>query len=248
MKRMSTTFVLAALMGLAGMGTAWADSDPGDDGDSLTVTVTPDVNYAIDITTVDAHLQLGAVGLGTSTQTARPALVEFGGSVLSGHELRLNASIASAGTAWGFDNTPSTGANTSAESDKLAMYALFSSTFLTTAPTGDSFGHPAAGAGASTLDAAIYDGDTDSVVSNVRAGGGVDGGASSSGLQFEYHETAGFEFGEKDMDDNTAGGFGAGEINYGTANLWFFLRLPSATTSGAAQNVTVTLTHTLGDT
>ncbi|MBI3298685.1 MAG: hypothetical protein HYZ75_11010, partial [Elusimicrobia bacterium] len=86
MKRTSMTIMLGALLGLAGVGTAWADTNPGDDGDSLTITVTPDVNYSIDITTVDAHLQLGSVALGQSTFTATPATVTFGGSVLSGHE------------------------------------------------------------------------------------------------------------------------------------------------------------------
>ncbi|MBI3298925.1 MAG: hypothetical protein HYZ75_12215, partial [Elusimicrobia bacterium] len=67
------------------------------------------------------------------------------------------------------------------------------------------------------------------------------------GIQFEYAEALGINNGEKDMDNNTSGAGDAGGINNGSAFLWFWLRLPSASTSGAAQNVTVTLTHTLGD-
>ena len=238
---------LLALLGLMWAGPAAADSNPADDRDSLTITVSPDVNYSLDITTTDAIVALGAVSLGASTQTVHPATVTFGGTVLSGHELKLSAAITAAGTAWGFDATPSTGANTLADPDKLAMYALFSSTRLATAPAGDTFGDPAAGTNPPTTDATVDDGDGDSTVTSVWAGGGTVGGASATGTKFEYHENAGINAGDKDMDNNTTGSANAGGINNGVAHLWFWLRLPSASTDGNTQSIAVTLTHTLGD-
>ena len=219
-----------------------ADANSADDSDSLTVTVSPDVNYSLDITTTDAHMALGALALGQSTQTVRPATVTFSGSVLTGHELNLSAVITSPGTPWGFDATPSTGANTSAEADKLAMYALFSSTMLATAPTGTAFGDPVNWTTTPSYEAAILDGDTDSSVLSVRAGAD-----NSDGTRFEYRESQGINAGGKNMDDNTAGSANAGNTKNGTAHLWFWLRLPSATTTGTAQSITVTLTHALGD-
>ena len=238
---------LAALVGLLCAGPAAADSNPADDRDSLTITVSPDVNYSLDITTTDAIVALGAVSLGASTQTVKPATVTFGGTVLSGHELKLTAAITAAGTAWGFDNTPSTGTNTDAEADKVALYALFSSTALATAPAGATFGDPLAGAGAASTAAAVMDGNTDATVSDVWAGGGTVGATSTGGGQFEYHENAGINAGEKDMDNDTAGAGNTGGINNGSAHLWFFLRLPASSTDGNMQSIAVTLTHTLGD-
>jgi hypothetical protein len=43
--------------------------------DSLTVTITPNAFYAVDIDTDNVHLDMGTVTLGASTQTVRPSTV-----------------------------------------------------------------------------------------------------------------------------------------------------------------------------
>ena len=64
--------VLFACMAL-GAGKVWADSNPANDTDALTLTITPNVDFGVDIATNPAHLALGAVDLGNSTFTVRPA-------------------------------------------------------------------------------------------------------------------------------------------------------------------------------
>jgi hypothetical protein len=223
--------LLALLVGLAGAGKAWADAD---DQDSLTITVAPNVNYSIDLTTTNTSLALGAVDLGNSTFTVVPATVTFGGTVYTGHECDLTAAIShgGGGTAWGFDTTPATGTNISAEADRLAMYATFSSTNLATVPSGDNF-----------ADAryAVSDGDGNSLYGPTRVGAAGNGGGPGADA-FEYN-AATMALGLKDMDSAQVA---SGSTNSEQAHVWFFLRLPSATTSGGAQNIQVTLTHTLG--
>ena len=246
----SLGMLLAALLA-AGLRPAasWADSNPGDDSDSLTITVTPDLNYSVNLTTTDAHMGLGTVALGQSTFTVRPSTVDFGGTVLTGHELDLSASINSAGTAWGFDSTPSTAATpndgASAEADKLAMYALFTSTKVAGAPSAAAFGRPDAASGNANENAAIDDEDGDSTVSGVRAG--LDSGAANAVCTNKFEYCLGTSDENKNMDDNRLGVASDGDMRRGSAHLWFYLRLPGSTTSGAQQSITVTLTHALGD-
>ena len=222
MKKRLVAGLIALGLGLLVGAPAWADANGADDQDSLTITITPNVNYSIDLTTGTNHLALGAVDLSQSTFTVIPATVTFGGTVLSGHECNLSAQITSLGTAWGFDTTPST-TTLNAELDKLAMYALFSSTGLASAPNGDSFVNDSG---------ALSEGSGDSTYPATRAGG------IGAGVKFEKTGT-----GVKQMDSIAVG---SGGTNSELAHLWFYLRLPSSSTSGSQQNVQVTLTHTLG--
>ncbi len=136
--------VLAALLGLmfATTRNVWADAVPGNDSDALTITVTPNIDYGVDIATTPSVMNLGTVDLYASTFTVQPATVTFQGN-MAGQELDLSASV---GTAWKFDVSPSTWA-TSGEQDALAVYALFSATTLAAAPTGDDFANATAAAG-----------------------------------------------------------------------------------------------------
>lgn len=236
---------LAALLGATlGAVEAWADAIPGDDSDSLTMTVTPDVNYSVDITTTDAIMGLGTVGLGQSTWTVRPATVTFGGTVLTGHELKLNASISAAGggTAWSLDATPSTAATpndgASAEANALALYALFTSTKVPTAPTAAAFGRPDAASGLANTKAAVTAFGDQAV--------GVAGTVANTVCTDAYEYCLGTADENKNMDDNRIGTANDGDMRRGNAHLWFYLRLPSSTTTGTQQSILVTLTHKLG--
>ena len=71
--------------------------------DSLTVTITPNAFYAVDIDTSNfAGMNLGTVDLAASTQTVLPSTVTIQ-STYATTDLRLQGSIASAGTPWTFD-------------------------------------------------------------------------------------------------------------------------------------------------
>ncbi len=167
--------VMTALMGLlmTCVGTnAWADATPGNDADSLTITITPNVDRGVDIDTGSVTLNLGTVDLLDSAQTVTPATVTILGNVAA-QELDVSGAIASVGTPWTFDATPSTDTLLGA-TDELAMFVLFSTTGLSLAPDGDDFG-------------------TDDASFTGSARAGASGG---TGLKFEKTGT-----GAQDMDD-----------------------------------------------
>ena len=199
-------------------GRAWADSDPSNDADSITVRITPNVDFGVDIDSAALQsggtIDLGIVNLFASTQTVTPATVTIRGNITSsgggtGQELDVSGAIASqgAGASWTFDLTPSTH-GTSGELDALATYILFSDTALSTSPNGDEF----------SVAAAEFTGTT------LRAGGA--GGVS--GTKFEKTGA-----GVTDMDDMSP---------LEERHLWMLFRLPDQTTSGDSQDVTITLT------
>ncbi len=199
-------------------GRAWADSDPSNDADSITVRITPNVDFGVDIDSAALQsgglIDLGIVNLFASTQTVTPATVTIRGNITSsgggtGQELDVSGTIASqgGGASWTFDLSPSTH-GTSGELDALATYILFSDTALSTAPNGDEF----------SVSAAEFTGTT------LRAGGA--GGVS--GTKFEKTDA-----GVTDMDDMSPDE---------KRHLWLFFRLPDQTTSGDSQDVTITLT------
>ena len=218
MKKVLTGLLAGLLMTVLGAGSAWADSDPSNDADSITVRITPNVDFGVDIDSAALEsgglIDLGIVNLFASTQTVTPATVTIRGNIASGgagtgQELDVSGTISSQGSGadWTFDLTPSTH-GVSGELDALATYILFSDTGLSVAPNGDEF----------SVAAAEFTGTT------LRAGGA--GGVG--GTKFEKTDA-----GSTEMDDMSP---------LESRHLWLFFRLPDSSSGGDAQEVTITLT------
>ena len=93
--------------------------------DALTITITPNAFYAVDIDTDNVHLDMGTVTLGASTQTVRPSTVTIQSSYAT-TDLQLQGAISGG---WTFD------ANTASnEADALAVWATFTDVTRTSAP------------------------------------------------------------------------------------------------------------------
>ena len=209
MKRIiKAALVLAFGLGLAHVAQAAVS-------DSLTVTITPNAFYAVDIDTANVSLDLGTVDLAASTQTVQPSTVTIQSSYAT-TDLRLQGAIASGGTPWTFDADTS-----SNELDSLQAWGVFTTVNHTTAP--------AQGGGYfSGTQPGVNDSD---VISTTDRYVGTQGGVTN---QFE---TAGAEFGFKDMD-----ALAPDPNPLAKSHLWLAFRLPATTTSTNAQNVTITLT------
>ena len=136
-RKMMVLVALLGLMSATGLN-VWADNSENN-SDMLVLTVTPNVDYGVDIDTGAVAMNLGAVDLYASTFTVSPATVTFLGNK-AGQEVDLSASV---GSAWTFDVSPSTWA-TNGEQNALAVYALFSATSLAVNPSGDDFANGAA--------------------------------------------------------------------------------------------------------
>ncbi len=188
----------------------------GASSDSVTVTISPNAYYAVDIDTANVSLDLGSVNLGVSTQTVQPSTVTIQ-STFATTDLRLQGAIGSAGTPWSFDAD-----STTVETDSLAVWATFTSTARSSAPaqTSDYFSGTVPGAAGSDM------------VDDTNRYAGTGGGGTNL-----FENNAGFD--AKDMDalppDPNANG---------KAHLWLFFRLPSVTTSIDSQNITLTITAT----
>jgi hypothetical protein len=129
--------------------------------------------------------------------------------------LRLQGAITSAGTPWTFD------ANTASnEADALAAWATFTSIARSSAPAlgADYF---------SGTQPAVSNSD---VISTANTYAGTAGAVTDS---FENNSN----FDAKDMDD-----MAPSPAASSTSLLWLNFRLPNATTSTNAQNITITLT------
>jgi len=100
--------------------------------DALTITITPNAYYAVDIDTTNVALDMGTVALGASTQTVRPSTVTIQ-STFALTDLRIQGSISGG---WTFDAD-----STTSELDALAAWATFTSIARSSAPaqTGDYF-------------------------------------------------------------------------------------------------------------
>jgi hypothetical protein len=182
--------------------------------DSLTVTITPNAFYAVDIDTANVTLDLGTVALGASTQTVRGSTVTIQSSYAT-TDLRLQGGITSAGTPWTFD------ANTASnESDAIATWATFTSIARSSVPAlgADYF---------SGTQPNVSDSDVVSTSNNYV------GTAGAVNNLFENNS----DFDAKDMDD-----MNPSPAASSTSLLWLNFRLPNATTSTNAQNITIMLT------
>jgi hypothetical protein len=180
--------------------------------DSLTVTITPNAVYAIDIATDAIGLDLGTVSLGASTQTVRPSTVTVQ-STYAQTDIKLQGSIASGGTPWTFD------ANTaSQEANALAAWATLTTIAHSTAPAQTS------GYFSGTVPGAV---DSDVISASNQDAGDVGGGGEN------LFEAGSGDHGFKDLEDETPNE---------QSLIWLYFRLPSATTTTNAQNITITLT------
>ena len=183
--------------------------------DQLTVTITPNAFYSVDIDTANVVLDLGTVALAASTQTVQPSTVTID-STYATTDLRLEGAITSAGTPWTFDAD-----TTSNELDSLQAWATFTSVAHTTAPAQTSGYFSGTQPGVNDSD----------VISTTNRYVGTQGGVAN------HFEAASGDHGFKDMDAlpplPAAGG---------TALLWLRFRLPSNTSTTNAQNVHILLT------
>src|SRR5688572_69595 len=78
------------------------------DNDSLTVTITPNAFYAVDIDTAGIVMNLGSVALSASTQTVMPATVTIQSTYATTDLTLIGAITAPGGTAWTFDASSAT--------------------------------------------------------------------------------------------------------------------------------------------
>jgi hypothetical protein len=183
--------------------------------DSLTVTITPNAFYAVDIDTTNVSLDLGTVALAASTQTVQPSTVTIQ-STYATTDLRLQGAIASAGTPWTFD-----GDTSSNESDSLQAWGVFTAVARSSAPT-------QSGGYFSGTQPGVNDSD---VISTTNRYVGTQGGVTN---QFEADPT---DFAFKDMDALVPAPAASAY-----SHLWLMFKLPSATTATNAQDITITLT------
>jgi hypothetical protein len=112
------------------MAYAYTDSISTNNVNALTVRITPNADRGVEISSGNVNLNLGTVDMTVSTYTTSPATVTIVGNMTSA-ELTLAARILGG---WNFDSTPVT-----AESDKLATWALFSAIAITSAPSANEF-------------------------------------------------------------------------------------------------------------
>jgi hypothetical protein len=205
---------LAALIATAGLaGNALADPT-----DSLTVTITPNAAYSVDIDTALVVLNLGTVGLSASTFTVSPATVQVNSSYAA-TDLTIAAAVLSGG--WTLDADTS-----NSENDALKAWAVFTDTSATNAATVAAAG----GAFSGTVPGA-----NGSDVLGTAAGLGV---GTEGGGDLQYVLTAGAA-GHKTMDalpTNTV------DAAASRAHLWLKFTLPPTTTALTAKTIQVTVT------
>ncbi len=209
---------LRAWAAALGIGIGLAVGAQAATSDSLTVTITPNAYYDVDIDTGSGGLDLGTVNLGQSTWTVRPATVTIN-STYAQTDLKLAGQIASGGTAWTFDDNTVT-----QDQDKLAAWAVFTDTSVAASPTQGSGG--AFSGGSPGLD------DTDVIDTSQQDVGDT----ILVQRRFVRSTTA---LGYKSMEDIPSS---AVDPAASRSHLWLRFRLPSATTSSAPQQITITLT------
>jgi hypothetical protein len=187
------------------------------DKDSLTVTITPNVYYAVVITTgTGSFLDLGSVPLGVSTWTVRPATVTIQ-STYAGTDLKLQGNITSAGSAWSFSADSTTIAG-----NELAAWAVFTDTSVAASPaqTSGYFNGTTQGTGNDMIDGTLRDvGAVAAAGSAFLAGTGDAGYKTMQAIPTETVDAASSR-----------------------AHLWLRFRLPGSSSTPDAQKITLTLT------
>lgn len=110
--------------------------------DSLTITITPNAQYRLDIDTTNTSLDLGFVDLAQDTFTVKPATVTIG-STFATTDVRIVTQISGG---WSLDtNTASN------ESDFLQAWGVFTDTSVASTPAISSFTGTVFGANNSTV-------------------------------------------------------------------------------------------------
>lgn len=180
--------------------------------DSLTVTITPNAQYAVDVDTAisPALLNLGTVNLNTSTATVNVTTVQVN-STYATTDLAIRAEVISGG--WSID-----GDTTTQETDALQSWAVFTDTSVVSATV------VAAQAGAF--------GANDLLQQTNRDVGSVGAGPSL------YMLGAG-ETGFKSMEDLVPSTI---DTPASRSHLWLKFLLPPATTTLTAKQIYITVT------
>lgn len=200
---------LGLLLGLAG-GAQAALSD------SLTVTITPNAGYAVDVDTTGIVLDLGTVDLGLSTQTVKPATVTVQSS-LATTDVTITGAMVSGG--WTFDANTATN-----EADALKSWAVFTDTSVTVAPTAGVNG---------AFSGTVPDANGSDVVSTSAIDVGT---AANADLQMVLTSAAP---GYKTMEDMPTSGV---DLPASRSHLWLYFTLPPSTTSGTSKQMMFTIT------
>ncbi len=142
MKTMKMQFVKAvATFGMLALGLTFglvkearANAISTNNATALTITITPNADRGVEISSANSTLDLGAVDMNFSTKTVFPATVTIMGN-MSSSELTLQSTITAASLlSWNFDDDP-----TSSEADQMAVWSLFSGIAITSAPTDSEF-------------------------------------------------------------------------------------------------------------
>lgn len=212
MKTQGRTKVQMMLGALLLLGTLLTGAAHAATTDSLTVTITPNAQYAVDVDTAisPALLNLGTVDLNTSTATVNVTTVQVN-STYATTDLSIRAEVISGG--WSID-----GDTTTQETDALQSWAVFTDTSVVSATVA------AAQAGAF--------GANDLLQQTNRDVGSVGAGPSM------YMLGAG-ETGFKSMEDLVPSTIDAPASR---SHLWLKFLLPPATTTLTAKQIYITVT------
>jgi hypothetical protein len=116
----------------ANKASAYTDALNANNTAQITITIRPNVDRSVTISTANVNLDLGSVDLTggyVSTATVRPSTVTIGGT-FGNTDLLLSANI---NGGWNFDSSSNT-----LETDKLATWVAFTSISSATAPSQDN--------------------------------------------------------------------------------------------------------------
>jgi hypothetical protein len=186
--------------------------------DSLTVTITPNAQYSVTVTTTPGVvLNLGTVGLNSSTQTVSPSTITVTSSYAKTN-LQLNGIMSGTGVPWTFASNTA-----SLSQDQLATWAVFTSTSLSVAPAVGYFTGTVPGAAGSNV-----------VDTSVRNIGGA-GGAGTSLFLTPTTASAGY----KSMFNIPSN---AADLAASRAHMWMYFNLPPSTTDVNAKLITFVIT------
>ena len=137
MKKLTAGILGMLVLGMAASKVyAYSDNFPTNDTAQITITITPNVDRQVYITTDNVNMNLGAMSLGAlvSTQTVLPATVTVVGTIAN-TDLFLTASIASDGGLWSFDSD-----STTVETNSLAAWMTLTATTVNDVPQQDKLG------------------------------------------------------------------------------------------------------------
>ena len=182
--------------------------------DSLTITITPNANYTLDLDTTNATLDLGVVSLDVDTYTVKPATVSIG-STFATTDVRVVTQISGG---WTLDTNTA-----SKETDALQAWAVFTDTSVATTATVQ--------AQSGAFSGTVFGANNSDVL-----GTSVGYAGLASGIT-QYVLVAG-DTGYKTMDAIPSYSVDQAASK---AYLWLKFHLPPATTVVGAQSVTITL-------